>query len=350
MKNFFQIKDGTFSSSNNHLIKQININLVKRGDIICLLGKSGVGKTTILRTIAGLQKLNKGIIILDNRIISSENYHEDPENRQIALSFQENSLFPHVDVLRNIEIGERNKKDENKLEKKEVIIKLKLKHLLKKYPHEISSGEAQRVSLARSLLTNPKLLLLDEPFANIDEGMKENLHIELKKILKKYKISTLIVTHDYNEAFYFGSKCALFVDHNLEQFDTPYKIYHFPKSEKVANYFNKGVFINVKVVSKFAVKHEILGVISGNFINPQQIGKNVRLLIQPEDLVHDDKSKLKFQIIDKKFIGTNFIYYLKLNSKVFLPVLVHAHHYHMHEINQEFGLKYPINIDHLVCF
>jgi len=350
LKNFFQIIDGTFSSSRNHVIKQINLSLEKRGDIICLLGKSGVGKTTILRTIAGLQKLNKGTIMLDNQILSSEKFHEVPENRKVALSFQENSLFPHINVLQNIDIGNKNKGYDNGPNKNEIIIKLKLEDILKKYPHEISSGEAQRVSLARSLLTNPKLLLLDEPFANIDEGMKESIHVELKKILKKYQISTLIVTHDFNEAFYFGSKCALLIDNYLEQFDTPYKIYHFPKSEKVANYFNKGVFINVKVVSKFAVEHKQLGLITGNFINPQKIGGNVRLLIQPEDLIHDDKSKLKFKIVDKKFVGTNFIYYLRLNSKISLPVLVHAHHSHMHQINQEFGLKHPIDIDHLVCF
>ncbi len=350
MKNFFEIKDVNFSSSKNHNLSNVNFQISKRGDTICLLGPSGVGKTTILRTIAGLEKIHSGEIWLENKLISSKSFHENPENRHIALSFQDNCLFPHLSVKDNVELGLKVNSKRKKIDKKKIINKLFISNILNKFPSQISAGEAQRVSLARTILSGPKLLLLDEPFSNIDPSLKEELQIELKKILSENKITTILVTHDYNEAFYFGTKCALFLKNQLEQYDTPYKIYHYPKSERVANFFNKGIFIKAKVISRFAVKHETLGVISGNFVNPQKIGSKVRLLIQPEDLVHDDKSNLKFKIIDKKFIGTNFIYNLKLPGNETVPVLVHAHHSHFHDINDEFGVKHPINIDHLVCF
>ncbi len=350
MKNFFNISDVTFSSSKNHKLSNINFDIKNKGDIICLLGPSGVGKTTILRTIAGLEKIKSGEIWLDNKLLSSQKFHIAPEDRKIALSFQDNCLFPHLNLKENIKIGINSKNTLRKNEFSLLIETFKLQSLLEKFPHEISAGESQRVSLARTLLSNPKLLLLDEPFSNIDPGFKEELQTNLKRILSEKKLTTILVTHDYNEAFYFGIKCGLFIKNNLEQFDSPYKIYHYPKSEKVANFFNKGVFLKVKVISRFAVKHDILGTISGNFVRPQKIGNFVRLLIQPEDLVHDDNSKLKFKIIDKKFIGTNFIYHLSLPKNEIVPVLVHAHHSHLHDFQEEFGVKFPINIDHLVCF
>ncbi len=350
MENFFKIVNVTFSSSKNHQLNNINLDIKNKGDVICFLGPSGVGKTTILRTIAGLEKISSGEIWLDNKLLSSGKHHTAPEDRKVALSFQDNCLFPHLNLKENIEIGIKSKKNLKKNEISFLIKTFKLQNLLEKFPHQISAGESQRVSLARTLLSNPKLLLLDEPFSNIDPGLKEELQMNLKKILNEKKLTTILVTHDYNEAFYFGNKCGLFIKNNLEQFDSPYQIYHYPKSEKVANFFNKGVFIKVRVVSRFAVKHHILGTISGNFVEQKKIGSLVRLLIQPEDLIHDDKSKLKFKIIDKKFIGTNFIYHLRLPKNEIVPVLVHAHHSHLHDVNDEFGVKFPINIDHLVCF
>ena len=171
MKNYFEVKDVTFSSSKEHELVNVNFYIKDQGDIISILGPSGVGKTTILRAIAGLDKIKKGEIWLNKNIISSENIFLEPEKREIALSFQENTLFPHYNVLDNLKLGEKRKDNYNKISLDDCIEKFFLKEILNKYPHEISSGEAQRASLTRSLLSNPKLLLLDEPFSNVDIGL-----------------------------------------------------------------------------------------------------------------------------------------------------------------------------------
>jgi iron(III) transport system ATP-binding protein len=127
---------------------------------------------------------------------------------------------------------------------------------LKKYPHEISAGEAQRASLARSLLTQPDLLLLDEPLSNVDQSFKEEIQVRLKKILSKLKITTIIVTHDSYEAFYLGHKCAIILDGQIKQFDDPYNVYHFPNSVEVVNFLNRGILIPAKVTGENSLENE----------------------------------------------------------------------------------------------
>ena len=192
---FFEIKNSNFVASQNNKVENFNLQIKNQGDIVCLLGPSGVGKTTILRSIAGLQKIEKGEIFLDGKIISSEKIHVLPEERNIALSFQDNSLFPNYNVLDNINFGcKRNFNSKHNLNSNDLIKILHLNNLEEKFPHEISAGEAQRVSLARSLMSKPKLLLIDEPFSNIDQSLKGELQANIKKLLKELKITTVMVT------------------------------------------------------------------------------------------------------------------------------------------------------------
>ena len=349
MNNFFEIKNATFKAGGKDKINDLSIEIKNEGDIVCLLGPSGIGKTTILRTIAGLEKLENGEIILKNKVISSNNQHLEPEKRKIALSFQENSLFPHHSIYKNIILG-IPKSGSKKINVEEITKFLNIDHILDKYPHQISAGEAQRVSLARSLCAEPDLLLLDEPLSNIDQNFKEEIQAKLKKIIKDLKITTIIVTHDSYEAFYLGDMCGILLDKKLKQFDNPYNVYHIPNSVEVVKFLNRGVLVPAKVTSPKSLENEELGTITGNFSKPFEIGSNVELLLQPEDLHHDDKSNLKFDVIDKKFRGTNFIYSLKTNKNYILPVFVHSHHVHQHELNEKFGIKRPIHIEHLVCF
>ena len=161
-QNFLEIQDVTFAASEKNKVNNVSFNLKKEGEVVCLLGPSGIGKTTILRTIAGLEKIQSGKIILKGKIISSEDFHMEPEKRNVALSFQENSLFPHYNVIDNIKFGaDRNKNKKFNYSVHDFIHLLHLQEIQQKYPHEISAGEAQRVSLARSLMSKPDLLLLD---------------------------------------------------------------------------------------------------------------------------------------------------------------------------------------------
>ena len=182
--NFLEINNTTFVASKKNKVLDFNLTIKNEGEIICLLGPSGIGKTTILRSIAGLQKISKGKIFLKSKLISSEVDHIEPEQRNIALSFQDNSLFPHYTILENINFGaKRNKNAKYDFNVKELIKVLHLEGLEDKYPHQVSAGEAQRVSLARSLMSKPDLLLLDEPFSNVDESLKVELQQSIKKIL-----------------------------------------------------------------------------------------------------------------------------------------------------------------------
>jgi len=349
--NFLEIKDVTFSASNKNKVYNVTFKIEKEGEIVCLLGPSGIGKTTILRTIAGLEKVQSGEIILKDKVISSKDFHLDPEERNIALSFQENSLFPHHNIVDNINFGsERNKDKKFIYSSNDLIRLLYLDEVKLKYPHEISAGEAQRVSLARSLMSKPDVLLLDEPFSNIDQNLKEELQKEIKKIINEANISTIIVTHDSYEAFYMGNKCGIILNESLKQFDKPYNIYHYPNSVEVVNFLNRGVLIEAVVTGDMTLQNDELGTIMGNFVKKQKIGSLVKLLIQPEDLSHDDKSSLKLEVVDRKFRGTNFIYTLKTKTNKFIPVLVDSHHIHQHNIKDRFGIRRPIHIDHLVCF
>ena len=349
-KYFLEVKNVDFKVGGNVKVKNVNFIIEKKGEIICLLGPSGIGKTTILRSIAGLQKINRGFIKLKSRIISSNKIFIEPEERNIALSFQENSLFPHYTVKKNIEFGSEKTKNYKGIQSKKIIKLLNISKLLNKYPHQISAGEAQRVSLARSLVSNPDLLLLDEPLSNIDENFKEEIQIKLKQILKDNEITTIIVTHDSNEAFYLGDKCGVILNGKLKQFDEPYNVYHSPNSMNVVKFLNRGVLIPAKVTGQYTLESEDLGLIKGNFVNNHAIGSIVKLLIQPEDLQHDDKSNLQLEVVDKKFRGANFIYTLKTSNKNLIPVFVHSHHVHQHQLNDKFGIKKPIHIKHLVCF
>ncbi len=352
MDNFFEVKNVDFIIGGKTKVKNMSFSIEKEGDIVCLLGPSGIGKTTILRAIAGLQKIKNGHIKLKGKVLASHEINIEPENRNISLAFQENSLFPHYTVEKNILLGEEKNADnkDKQISFKEIVDILDISQILNQYPHQISAGEAQRSSLARSLLSKPDLLLLDEPLSNVDQSHKEDIQEKLKKMLSKLKITTIIVTHDSYEAFYLGSKCGIILNNQLKQYDDPYNVYHLPNSIEVVNFLNRGILIPAKVTSPKSLENDELGTITGNFVKPFPLGADVKLLIQPEDLEHDDKSNLQLEVVDRKFRGTNFIYTLKTIKNLLIPVFVHSHHIHQHDVQEKFGIKRPIHIEHLVCF
>ena len=289
-KNFFEVSNVSFKAGGTNKVNNVSFSIEKEGDIICLLGPSGIGKTTILRSIAGLEKIENGQIKLKGKTLSSNKINIEPEERNISLSFQENSLFPHHTIEKNIQLGKERKSSskKKKININKIIKLLNIGKILDHYPHQISAGEAQRVSLARSLVSHPDLLLLDEPLSNVDQSFKEEIQVQLKKLLKDLKITTIIVTHDSYEAFYLGNKCGIILNKQLKQFDDPYKVYHFPNSIEVVNFLNRGILIPAKVTSKNTLENWDLGTIEGNFIKEYPKGANVQLLLQPEDLEHDD--------------------------------------------------------------
>ena len=180
-----------------YALKEINLSFGE-GEFTGIVGPSGSGKTTLLKIISGLKKQTKGTIILNDKILSNDNIFVEPEDRKLGLVVQEKVLFPHLNVQANVEFGITS--DDKKNEKCiEMLKKFHISNLTDKYPHEISGGEAQRVALARTLVTKPSVLLLDEPFNGLDQGLKNEIYPDIKKILKENKMTTIMVSHDLSE-------------------------------------------------------------------------------------------------------------------------------------------------------
>ena len=185
------------SFDENHVLDGFNLDL-QSGDIFALLGDSGSGKSSALRFIAGLESASNGRVALDGNNLSLDGNHSvKPELREIGMVFQDYALFPHMTVFQNISFGIDYLSKKDKIERVQTLLELiSLQGIEKKYPHQLSGGEQQRVSLARSLATSPKLLLLDEPFSSLDKSHRDQLVQEVRVILKNAGVTSILVTHD----------------------------------------------------------------------------------------------------------------------------------------------------------
>ena len=195
------------SFDDNHVLDGFNLQL-ESGDIFALLGGSGSGKSSALRFIAGLENAQLGSVALDGNNLSDGGSHSvKPELREVGMVFQDYALFPHMTVFQNISFGISHLSKKEKIAKVQSLLDLiSLEGIEKKYPHQLSGGEQQRVSLARSLATSPKLLLLDEPFSSLDKSNRDQLVREVRDILKKAGVTSILVTHDEAEANTFADK------------------------------------------------------------------------------------------------------------------------------------------------
>ena len=203
-KNLLKLKEVYFEVNSNLVLEDINLD-IDEGNFVSIIGKSGSGKTTLLKIISGLKKQTKGTVILNDKILSNDGIFVEPEDRKLGLVVQEKVLFPHLNVQDNVEFGIAS--DDKKNEKCiEMLKKFHISDLIDKYPHEISGGEAQRVALARTLVTKPSVLLLDEPFNGLDQGLKDEIYPDIKRILKENKMTTIMVSHDLNEVKSLSNK------------------------------------------------------------------------------------------------------------------------------------------------
>jgi iron(III) transport system ATP-binding protein len=198
------------SFDDNHVLDGFNLDL-QSGDIFALLGDSGSGKSSALRFIAGLESASNGRVALDGNNLSLDGNHSvKPELREIGMVFQDYALFPHMTVFQNISFGIDYLSKKDKIERVQTLLELiSLQGIEKKYPHQLSGGEQQRVSLARSLATSPKLLLLDEPFSSLDKSHRDQLVQEVRVILKNAGVTSILVTHDENEAEAFADRVGV---------------------------------------------------------------------------------------------------------------------------------------------
>ena len=221
---YLEVENLVKSYGNNPVIKNLTFS-IEKGQLISFVGESGSGKSTFLKCLSGLENINSGKVILNNKIINDKNLFVKPQIRKIGYVFQDYPLFPHLNIWENICFNLEKRYFKNF----EDIVKLtNLKPLLERYPHEISGGEQQRVSIARSIIREPDLLLLDEPFSNLDANIKYSIRDEICKIIKKTNTTTILVTHDINDALNISDKILIFKAGIVQQYSDPEKMYCEP--------------------------------------------------------------------------------------------------------------------------
>lgn len=317
-----------------------------RGTLACLLGPSGCGKTTVLRAIAGFHRLQQGEIKLNGNCVSSPTTSLLPEKRHIGMVFQDHALFPHLSVKANVAAGLFKQRAARK---KEIVISLLermgLITLQKRYPHELSGGQQQRVALARALAPNPSLILLDEPFSNLDVELRERLGQEVKDLLKETGTTAILVTHDQQEAFTFGDRIGVMNAGLIEQWETPYMLYHQPASRFVADFIGEGVFIPGVITASDTFETE-LGEIAGCKNSVQKEGQQLEVMIRPDDIVFDSQSALRAIVTRKGFRGAEIHYTLRLKSGRAVLALFPSHT--NFDVGEEIGIR--LEARHLVCF
>lgn len=326
---------------------------LQRGAIGCLLGKSGCGKTTALRAIAGFEPVTQGEIFIGDRLVSSSNRLAPPESRHIGMVFQDYALFPHLSVDENIAFGLRHLSRKDRQRRvDELLDAVGLRRQSRQFPHELSGGQQQRVALARALAPKPELVLLDEPFSNLDVDLRERLAQDVHDIIKQSNTTAILVTHDQNEAFAIADEIGIMHAGRIEQWDNAYAVYHRPATRFVADFVGQGAFVPGAVLATQQIEIE-LGVLKGSIPNGcgmgcEDCGKGCRVdvLLRPDDIVHDDASPTRAEVEKKAFRGAEILYTLKLDSGDRVLAMVPSHH--NHEIGERIGIR--LDVDHIVAF
>jgi len=326
-------------------VKSVNLTL-QHGEIGCLLGPSGCGKSTLLRAIAGFEPVVAGTISVGSEVVSSEALLKAAEERGIGMVFQDIALFPHLSIEKNIAFGLKKYSAEQKASRvKELLQLVGLEGVEKRYPNSLSGGQQQRIALARALAPKPRILLMDEPFSGLDATLKETLVPEIRQILIKEQITALVVTHDQMEAFAIADKIALMHRGTIEQFASPYEIYHQPATRFVADFIGQGFFLPATVLNSQQINTD-LGVLDLPKVIDAPIDSNVDLLVRPDDVLHDDDSNFYAVITSKHFKGTFFQYQVELTNGRSLLCIASSHH--NHDIGQNIGIR--LDLDHFVIF
>ena len=321
------------------------------GAICCLLGPSGCGKTTVLRCIAGFERVTGGSIRIDDVVVSSASEHLAPERRRVGMVFQDYALFPHLNVERNVAFGVRDPAVARERVAK-LLETVGLAGTGERFAHELSGGQQQRVALARALAPQPRLLLLDEPFSNLDVALREQLAVEVRSILKASGTAAVFVTHDQNEAFAMADEIAVMNDGRIQQRDSAYNLYHQPANRFVADFIGQGVFVEATVIDAQRLRIELGEVHSATPIvlpgaaAPPVPGSRVDVLLRPDDVVHDDASDIQASVQHRAFRGAEILYTLRTDGGARVLSMVPSHH--NHRLGERIGIR--LEMDHVIAF
>ncbi len=290
-----------------HVIKDVDIDF-ERGHFVTFLGPSGCGKTTLLRMVAGFYEPDEGEILLNGKRIEKI----PPYGRNTAMVFQEYALFPHMNVFDNVSYGLRVKhKPKKEIETRvtEALELMQLKGMQNRYPNQMSGGQQQRVAVARALVMNPDLLLLDEPLSNLDAKLRESVRVELREIQKKMGLSTIYVTHDQTEAMSLSDQIIIMNKGHIEQVGTPHEIYRHPRSRFVADFIGNANFLEAEVCEvpangesiKVRLVEEVFEVrYDGEPVRP---GDKVQVVLRPESIRVGDEGDIEAEVVNSTYMG-----------------------------------------------
>lgn len=304
------------------VLEKLNLQ-VEQGEIVCLLGASGCGKTTLLKAIAGLLPLSSGEMILNNKVIDNGQNGLPPEERNIGLIFQDYALFPHLTVAENVAFGLTGKSSSQQADIIEIMLKLvHLTGLAERYPHQLSGGQQQRVAIARSLACQPDLLLLDEPFSNIDTQVRHELIRDIRRIFKQQGVTAIFVTHSREEAFAFSDKMAVMNHGVIEQFGSSAELYFQPSSKFVANFLGGGCYLPAQKIALHRFD-TVLGELQVSSTDSVITGQGCEILLRPQQVLlqRDDHSDAR--VIEQQFMGDHCRYVVDVQG---VQILGHSHH------------------------
>ncbi|MBI2166311.1 MAG: ABC transporter ATP-binding protein [Chloroflexi bacterium] len=321
-----------------------NLSLsVEEGQLMALVGPSGCGKTTTLRLIAGLEWPNGGQVLLIGQVVSDERRLLPPERRRVGMVFQEYALFPHLTVKENVAFGLRGLARPRRGERIGEVLELTgLGGLERRYPAHISGGEQQRVALARALAPDPVVVLLDEPFSNLDAELRVRVRREVRKILKEAGTTAIFVTHDQEEALFMGDKVAVMNTGRVEQMDTPYEVFQHPRTRFVAQFLGTSDFLPARPVEG--------GLMTELGLVPQVADSSrgeVEVMVRPDDLTLGQAEGGNGVVTSRQFLGTHYMYTVALASGTRVRVFSS----HMNHLEEGTNIAVRLEPRHeLVCF
>lgn len=282
---------------------------VQPGETLSIVGPSGSGKTTTLRLVAGFEAVDAGEISLRGTVVSGGKTHVPPERRSVGLVFQEHALFPHKTVGENVEFGlHKLGSDEQSARLKEALELVRLTHLEQRYPHELSGGEQQRVALARALAPNPEVMLLDEPFSNLDPDLRARIRGEVKSILADAGVTVIFVTHDQEDALFMGNRIAIINEGRIEQSGTPEQVFHEPETRFAAGFMGVADFVPAEYVNGMVETELGVFPMSGENSGPCEV------MTRPDDIELTRSEEGTATVLSRTFQGISDLYLIELPS------------------------------------
>jgi iron(III) transport system ATP-binding protein len=314
---------------------------IQTGQILVLLGPSGCGKTTTLRLIAGFEQLDSGRIEIDGQVVADGRLHLPPEKRRVGMVFQDYAIFPHMNVAQNVAFGLKRRGPQSRVEA--MLEMVGLAGLDKQMPHELSGGQQQRVALARALAPDPVVLLLDEPFSNLDYSRRMQMRQEVREVLQQNEATAVFVTHDQEEALFLGDQVAVMKDGALEQIGTPMQIFHQPHTRFVAEFMGQTDFIRGEITDQGVAT--VMGLLPQKAVMP--VGTAVSVAVRPDDVILVAEEDGNGRVLSRQFTGIASIYKVALAD----GTIVHSWQPHTVELSVGTAVQATFRDGHLLnCF